>query len=229
MRKLAPTFVVLSLVLAACAEGDGTCASIRPPSLDADKQVLLDPAAPAFQETAPDSFQVRFQTTKGDIVTQVTRAWSPLGVDRFYNLVRNGFFDDVAFFRVIPGFVAQFGMHGVPAVNEAWFNHAIQDEPVMVPNERFTLTYAKAGPNTRTTQLFFNYRDNSESLDGQGFAPIGRVVEGTDVLLRLYGEYGDFPPAGSGPDARCIMQGGNRYLEQSFDQIDYIRSATVVS
>jgi peptidyl-prolyl cis-trans isomerase A (cyclophilin A) len=230
MRKLATAHVLLSLVLAACADAGGEpCGSIRPPELAQDRQVLLDPSAPAFQEIAPDSFRVRFETTKGDIVLHVIRAWSPLGADRFYNLVLAGFFDDVAFFRVIPGFVAQFGMHGVPAVNEAWFGHTISDEPVVVPNERFTLTYAKAGPNTRTTQLFINYRDNSESLDAQGFAPIGRVVEGTDVLLRLHGDYGDFPPAGNGPDTQCIMQGGNRYLERSFDQLDYIRSATVVN
>jgi len=216
-----------AIILSAC--GDGGCPAVEPPELPPERQALLDPESPAFDETAPDSFRVRLETTRGDVVIRITRAWSPLGADRFYNLVRNGFFDDAAFFRVIPGFVAQFGMHGVPAVNEAWIDQTLEDEPVVVPNARMTLTYAQAGPATRTTQLFINYRDNSETLDAQGFAPIGSVVEGSDVLFRLHGDYGDFPPAGEGPDPGCMMQGGNRYLERDFERLDYIRTATVES
>lgn len=223
-----PCTVLVPLVLAACASGEGGCPAYDPPELAADRQVLLDPGADVFRQTAPDTFRVRFATTEGDIIVEAVRAWSPQGVDRFYNLVRQGFYDDAAFFRVIPGFVAQFGMHAVPAVNEAWFDAPLSDEPVAVPNTRYTLTYAKAGENTRTTQLFFNYRDNSEVLDAQGFTPIARVVEGSGVLLLLFGEYGDFPPAGAGPDPQCMMQGGNTYLAERFENLDYIESATIV-
>lgn len=229
MRRSA-LFVVL--LVAACDAGDGgtgACPAISPPELPDSRQTLLDPANPLFTDMAPDSFRVLFETTKGDIVVDILRAWSPLGADRIHNLVRAGFFEDIAFFRVIPGFVAQFGMHGVPAVNQAWTEHPLADEPVMAPNARYTLTYAMAGPASRTTQLFFNYRDNSQSLDGAGFAPVGRVVEGSDVLLRLYGEYGDFPPQGAGPDPQCMMQGGNEYLERRFENLDYIRSARIVN
>ncbi len=227
MRASPAASAVLIVLLLACGDA-GDCPSFEPPRLSPDRQTLLDPGAAAFRQSAPDTFRTRFETTKGDLVFEVVRAWSPAGVDRFYNLVRTGFFDGNAFFRVIPGFVAQFGMHAVPAVNEAWFDSPLQDEPVVVPNARYTLTYAKAGPNTRTTQLFINYRDNSETLDGDGFAPIGRVVDGTDVLLRLYGEYGDFPPHGTGPDPQCMMQGGNTYLERRFERLDYIRQASIV-
>lgn len=217
----------LLLTVVGCA-GEGGCPSVEPPALPPDRQVLLDPTGEAFRATAPDTFSVRFETTKGPLVVRVVRSWSPLGADRFYNLVRAGFFEDAAFFRVIPGFVAQFGMHAVPAVNEAWLDAPLPDEPRVMANARYTLVYAQAGENTRTTQLFFNYRDNSEILDGQGFTPIGRVVEGSGVLLSLYGEYGDFPPQGAGPDPRCMMRGGNAYLRDRFRNLDYIDSATVV-
>lgn len=230
MRAFRTTASLLFLLLLlACSGGDGACPDWGPPALAAGHEVLLDPNADAFAGPAPDSFRVRFATTKGDVVVEAVRAWSPLGVDRLYHLVRAGFFEDVAFYRVIPGFVAQFGAHPVPAVNEAWFEAPLPDEPVIMPNVRGTLTYAKGGPNTRTTQLFFNYRDNSEVLDGSGFTPIGRVVEGSGVLLQLYGEYGDFPPAGSGPDFACVMTSGNTYLERRFEHLDYIRSAEIVS
>lgn len=223
-RSLIPSLCLA----AACATAEGGCPAYDRPRLAADRQVLLDPDAPEFRRTAPDTFRVRFETTEGAMVVEVVRAWSPLGADRFHNLVRAGFFDDVAFFRVIPGFVAQFGMHGVPAVNEAWFDAPLPDEPVVASNTRYTLTYAKAGADTRTTQLFFNYRDNSEILDDDGFTPIGRVVEGSAILLSLYGEYGDFPPQGAGPDPQCMMQSGNTYLERHFENLDYIRSATIM-
>lgn len=219
----------LLLAATACTGTENGCPAFEPPELPATQQMLLDPDADVFSAAAPDSFRVRLETTEGDIIVHVVRAWSPLGADRLHALVREGFFDNTAFFRVIPGFVAQFGMKGVPSVDEAWFAAPLPDEPVAVPNSRYTLTYAKAGPDTRTTQLFFNYRDNSEILDDDGFAPIGRVVEGSDVLLRLYGEYGDFPPQGAGPDPQCLMRGGNTYLERRYENLDWIRSATVES
>jgi peptidyl-prolyl cis-trans isomerase A (cyclophilin A) len=225
MRR-AVTFLGL-LLAGACS--DGVCPSVRAPRLADERSVLLQPGAPQFTDTAPDSFRVRFETTQGDIELAVYREWSPAGVDRLYNLVRAGYFEDIAFYRVLPGFVAQFGMHPVPAVNEAWLDSPLPDEPVLQRNERGTLTYAKAGPNTRTTQFFINYRDNSEVLDAQGFTPIGRVVEGMDRLLLIYGDYGDFPPLGNAPDMTCMMRGGNAYLERSYERLDYIRSATLIS
>lgn len=219
---------IVTLVLGACGGADGNCPSVHPPQLADDRRILLEPDDPFFSEAAPDTFRVRFTTTQGDVDIEVVRAWSPAGADRFHNLVRAGFFENVAFYRVLPGFVAQFGMHPVPAVNEAWLDAPLPDEPVVYPNQRLTLTYAKAGPNTRTTQLFFNYRDNSEVLDAQGFAPIGIVIAGSDVLLRIHGEYGDFPPLGNAPDMTCMMRGGNAYLERSYERLDYIRSAVII-
>jgi peptidyl-prolyl cis-trans isomerase A (cyclophilin A) len=157
----------------------------------------------------------------------VNRAWAPVGAFRFYNLVRNGYYDGVRFFRVIPGFMAQFGIHGVPAVNDAWADQRLPDDRVLVPNTRGMITYAKAGPDTRTTQLFINYGDNS-ALDTDGFAPFGRVVQGMDVVDRLYGEYGETAPAGNGPDYTCLSTGGNSYLARRFERMDSIVSATIV-
>src|SRR5213596_1497254 len=152
-----------------------------------------NPADPGFAQQAPDSFRVRISTTKGDFVIAVHRAWAPRGADRFYNLVRSGFYDGVRFFRVIPGFMAQFGIHGDTAVTAAWRPRVIQDDPVRRTNGRGMVSFATAGPGTRTTQLFINYSDNSR-LDGMGFSPFGRVVEGMDVVDRLYGGYGEGAP-----------------------------------
>ena len=157
---------------------------------------LLDP--PHATEQAPDRFRVRFETTKGPFVIEVTRAWAPRGADRFYNLVRVGYYDDVAFFRVIENFMVQFGIHGDPAVNAAWRQARIPDDPVTQSNKRGMVTYAMAGPDTRTTQLFINFRDNA-GLDGQGFSPFGRVVEGLSVVDSLYSGYGEGAPSGMGP------------------------------
>ena len=220
--------------LAALAAGGGAtagCGSGYPrvdlPEPSAERQVLLAPESDAFRATPPDTFVVRFETSEGEFVVQVNRAWAPVGAFRFYNLVRNGYYDGVRFFRVIPGFMAQFGVHGVPAVDDAWADQQLPDDPVLVPNQRGMITYAKAGPNTRTTQLFINYRDNT-TLDGDGFAPFGRVIEGMDVVDRLYGEYGETAPGGSGPDYACLMTGGNAYLARRFERMDSIVSATIV-
>jgi peptidyl-prolyl cis-trans isomerase A (cyclophilin A) len=187
-----------------------------------------DPSNPAkLTEKAPDVFKARFDTTKGAFTVEITRASAPNGADRFYNLVRSGFFTDIAFFRVVPGFMCQFGIHGDPKVAAAWHNANIPDDPVKASNTRGALTFATAGPNTRTTQLFINYADNTR-LDGMGFAPIGKVTQGMDVVDKLYGDYGDGPPMGRGPNQGRIQAEGNAYLKKDFPNLDYIKSASIV-
>ncbi|HWD93943.1 MAG TPA: peptidylprolyl isomerase [Verrucomicrobiae bacterium] len=180
-----------------------------------------------FTEKAPDTFKVRFDTTKGAVTIEVTRSQAPNGADRFYNLVKAGYFKDVAFFRVIPGFMAQFGIHGDPKVSAAWRDANIQDDPVKASNTRGAITFATAGPNTRTTQLFINLVDNPR-LDSMGFAPFGKVVAGMDVVDKLNGEYGEGAPGGRGPYQGQVQMEGNNYLKKSFPNLDYIKSATVL-
>jgi peptidyl-prolyl cis-trans isomerase A (cyclophilin A) len=178
---------------------------------------------------APDSFKAKFTTTKGDIIVQVTRSWAPLGADRFYNLVRAGFFTDASFFRVVPGFVAQFGISSRPDVAKAWFGANINDDPVSHSNLRGTIVFATAGPNTRTTQFFINY-GNNVNLDSSGFAPFGEVVSGMDTVVdKIYSGYGDGPPGGRGPDQGAIQQLGKAYLDKNFPMLDRILSASIVS
>ena len=181
---------------------------------------LLRPAS--LTAKAPETYEVKLTTTKGDIVVQVTRAWAPLGADRFYNLVRHGFYNNAAFFRIVPGFVVQFGLSGDPAVNRAWKNANIKDDPVTQSNRPGTLTFATAGPNTRTTQLFINLGNNGP-LDGQGFAPFGQVTTGMDVVQKLYSGYGERPDQGA------ITDQGKAYLDKNFPNIDRIETATVIS
>jgi peptidyl-prolyl cis-trans isomerase A (cyclophilin A) len=176
---------------------------------------------PAAATPAPDSFRVAFETTRGNFVVDVIRAWSPRGVDRFHELVNAGYFTDVAFFRVLPGFVAQFGMHGDPAVNRQWSDRTIADDPVRQSNTRGTLVFATRGPNTRTNQFFVNYSDNAR-LDGMGFSPFGRVVEGMSVVDSIYSRYGETP------DQSRIADDGNAYLKREFPRLDYIKSARII-
>ena len=187
---------------------------------------LLDPAQ--AQGKAPETFKAQFDTTKGKLVIQVTRSWSPLGADRFYNLVKIGYFTDIAFFRVIDGFMAQFGIHGDPKVNESWSNSNINDDPVNESNLRGYITFAKTGaPNSRSVQFFINYRDNSP-LDPQGFSPFARVVSGMEVIDSIYKGYGEGAPRGGGPDQNRVRMQGNRYLKKDFPKLDYIKKATIV-
>jgi peptidyl-prolyl cis-trans isomerase A (cyclophilin A) len=171
--------------------------------------------------TAPDSFRVKFETSRGDFVVAVSRAWAPRGADRFYELVDVKFFDDTRFFRVVPGFVAQFGINDKPKVNEAWDAKRIVDDTVKASNVRGTLTFASEGDNSRSHQMYFNLGDNSR-LDRLGFAPIGRVVEGAAVLDSLFSEYGE------APDQGMIQSLGNSYLERMFPKLDYVKTARVV-
>lgn len=178
-------------------------------------------------EKAPDEFQVVFRTTKGTFTVEVRRKWAPRGADRFYNLARIGFYDGASFFRVIGGFMAQFGIHGDPEVQERWRDAKIPDDPVVESNTRGRISFAMAGPNTRTTQLFINYGDNSR-LDGMRFAPFGEVVRGMDVVDKLHSGYGEGAPAGRGPSQGRIQREGNAYLEREFPKLDRIRTARIV-
>lgn len=179
------------------------------------------PVAKAADKKAPEKFQVKFETTKGDIVFECVRAWAPIGTDHFYTAVTEGFYDGCRFFRVVPGFIVQVGINGDPKVQAKWRAQTLQDDPVFVSNTRGTLTYATAGPNTRTTQLFINFGNNA-FLDKQGFAPFAKVIKGMDVAEKLNAEYGEKPNQG------YIQQLGNRYLNESFPRLDYIKKATVV-
>jgi peptidyl-prolyl cis-trans isomerase A (cyclophilin A) len=181
---------------------------------------LLKPEA--AKDKAPDKFKVKFTTTKGDFVVEVNRAWAPLGADRIYNLVKLGFFNDAGFFRVVPNFVVQFGIHGNPQVSSAWRGANIKDDPVSKQsNEKGTLTFAKGGADSRTTQIFVNYKDNAR-LDKMGFPPFGKVVQGMDVVEKINQEYGEQP------QQPTLQSEGNAYLQREFPRLDYVRSATIV-
>jgi peptidyl-prolyl cis-trans isomerase A (cyclophilin A) len=189
---------------------------------------LLEPDPKAARVVAPDSFVVRFTTTRGPFDVQFVREWGPQGADRVYQLVRSGYYDGVRFFRVLPGFVAQFGAHGDPAVARAWERRFIPDDTVKQINRRGTVSFATSGPNTRTTQLFVNLAGNAR-LDRLGFAPVGRVVDGmAQVVDSLYAGYGEGPPRGQGPDQDRIAAEGNAYLEREFPRLDQVREARVV-
>jgi len=189
-------------------------------------QALLHPAT--LKAQAPETFQVKFETTAGDFTVNVTRAWSPLGADRFYNLCKHHFFNGAPFFRVHPGFMVQFGISSQPAVSKAWDSAVIKDDAHKESNRTGTITFATAGPNTRTTQLFINYADNT-FLDSQGFTPFGAVSEGMDVVTKIYSGYGEMPAmGGQGPAPEKIESEGTPYLEKNFPKIDSIKTTTII-
>ena len=180
---------------------------------------LRNPAA--LKETAPAMYKAKFDTSKGEFVIEVHRDWAPNGADRFYNLVKNGFYDDTRFFRVIPGFMMQFGLNGNPAVQGVWTNARIPPDPVKEDNARGTVSFAMAGtPDTRTTQVFINFGANG-ALNRQGFAPFGRVISGMDIVDKIYSAYGE------SPNQQQIRTQGNAYLNQNFPRLDFIRKATI--
>jgi peptidyl-prolyl cis-trans isomerase A (cyclophilin A) len=191
----------------------------------AHSQNLGNPAA--LKEQAPPVYKVEFDTSKGPFVVEVHRDWAPNGADRFYNLVKNGFYDNVRFFRVIEGFMVQFGVNGDPKVSAAWHDARIKDDPVKISNKRTFMTFATAGPNTRTTQVFVNYGDNS-NLDSQGFSPFGQVVSGMKVVDSLYSGYGEGAPGGRGPNQARVQSDGNAYLASAFPNLDYVKKTTIV-
>jgi peptidyl-prolyl cis-trans isomerase A (cyclophilin A) len=200
-------FIALALAAGAVSEGAP------------DK--LKDPAKLAAK--APESFKAKFETTKGTFVIEVHREWSPKGADRFYNLVKNGYYDGVKFFRVVPGFVVQWGIHGDPSIANDWLKANIPDDPVKGSNKRGYVTYAKSGtPNSRSVQLFINLADNAR-LDGMGFAPFGQVTEGMDVVDKLYSGYGEGLTKLQGR----IAEEGNAFLEKNYPELDAIKKATI--
>ena len=185
----------------------------------AERPVLTHPAS--FTAKAPDTFTAKFQTSKGVFLVEVHRAWAPAGADRFYNLVKNGYYDGCRFFRVVPGFMVQFGINGNPAIQGNWENANIPDEPVKQGNIRGFISFAKSSaPNSRTTQVFINFKDNS-ALNRQGFAPFGKVTSGMEVVDKIYSAYGQRPDQGR------IQAEGNAYLTKNFPKLDYIKKATI--
>jgi peptidyl-prolyl cis-trans isomerase A (cyclophilin A) len=187
-------------------------------------QQLANPAA--LTEQAPPVYKAKFDTSKGPFVIEVHRDWAPIGADRFYNLVKNGFFDNVRFFRVVSGFMVQFGINGDPSLSARWREARIRDDAVKQSNTRGMVTFATAGPNTRTTQVFINFADNSQ-LNGMGFAPFGQVISGMNVVDALYSGYGEGAPRGSGPDQGRLQQEGNAYLMKEFGKMDFVKKATI--
>jgi peptidyl-prolyl cis-trans isomerase A (cyclophilin A) len=207
------------LIAAACS----VLAGCSPSEPTAKKEA----AAPAKKETAPDVFTVNLDTSKGPVAIEVHRDWAPIGADQFYSLVKTGFYDGDRFFRVVRNFVVQFGINGDPKANRLWANASLPDDPVTQHNRRGMVTFATAGPNTRSTQVFINLKDNSAALDKSGFAPFGKVTTGMDVVDSFYNSYGDMAPRGQGPDATQIEVQGNEYLASHFPRLDYIKKATI--
>jgi len=223
-------FCGLTLVTAQDKKDDKPKPDADKPAASADKKTdgsaaYADPSK--LKEKAPDTFKAEFDTTKGKFTVEVTRSLSPNGADRFYNLVKSGYFKDIIFFRVIPGFMAQFGINGDPEISKKWRDANIADDPVKGSNTRGTITFATAGPNTRSTQFFINFVDNT-TLDGMGFSPFGKVVEGMDVVDKINGEYGEGAPRGRGPRQDLIQTEGNAYLKKNFPNLDSIKSVTLV-
>jgi peptidyl-prolyl cis-trans isomerase A (cyclophilin A) len=220
---------IVAIAVQLCAQAQGAPQAAKPKTAastastakrttpaSGPSRALLHPEL--LKAKAPDVFKARFTTTKGDFVVEVHRAWSPLGADRFYNLVKSGFFTNAHFFRVVRGFVVQFGLNASPAVNKVWEGAKIQDDPVTQTNAKGTITFATAGPRTRTTQLFINLGDNGR-LDGMGFSPFGQVTEGLDVVEKLYFGYGETPNQGR------IQAEGKAYLDKNFPLLDSIKAA----
>ena len=210
-----------SVLLAAACGGD---AADEPTDPRLQNPLLR---AREFSERAPATYRARFETTAGQFVIEVHREWAPLGADRFYNLVKRGWYDGVRFHRVVEGFMAQWGIHDEPYVNAVWQNELLADDPVRQSNTRGRVTFATAGPNTRTVQVFISYKDNS-FLDEQGFSPFGEVVEGMDVVEGLYADYGDGPPQGTGVYQAMAMARGGEYYDEQFPELDRILQATLV-
>jgi peptidyl-prolyl cis-trans isomerase A (cyclophilin A) len=199
------------------------CGALALPVL-AQSGTLGNPAA--LNEKAPPVYKVRFETSKGAFVVEVHRDWAPNGADRFYNLVKNGFYDDTRFFRVVSGFMVQFGINGDPNVSAPWRTATIKDDSVKQSNKRGYITFATSGPDSRTSQVFINFADNS-ALDRQGFAPFGQVTSGMAVVDALFSGYGEGAPSGRGPDQGRIQREGNTYLKKDFSNLDFVKKATI--
>jgi peptidyl-prolyl cis-trans isomerase A (cyclophilin A) len=227
MKNLLSTFFAMMLITGilwgqtTANETAGKPASQR----TAGEPSLLKPSS--LNKQAPTTFKAKFTTTKGDFVVEVRRAWAPLGADRFYNLVKNHFYDGAAFFRVLPGFVAQFGLSADPEISRVWASATFKDDPGGQSNLEGYLTFATAGRNTRTTQVFINLGDN-QNLDRMGFSPFGKVIEGMNVVRKFYSGYGEGAPGGNGPDQSRLTNEGKAYLDKSFPRLDSIKTAVIV-
>lgn len=197
---------------------------------EGESNPLLDPTCEQMNQAAPAVYKAKFETTQGDVIIEVHRDWSPEGAKRFYNLVANGFYDGCRFFRVLSGFMAQIGINGDPAVSAKWMRANINDDKVIQSNKRGYVSFAKSGaPNSRSTQIFINFGDNSRSLDPQGFSPFGQVIDGgMEVVDKLYAEYGESAPRGRGPSQGTLFQQGNAYLEKEFPNLDYVKKAAIL-
>ena len=194
-----------------------------------NRWLLTHPDAPEMNAEAPKEFRVRLQTNQGDIVLEIYREWSPYGADRFYNLVRAGYYDQVRFSRIAAGRWAQFGINGDPEISKLWRSQTIPDDPRKQSNIRGTIAYAFAVPNGRTTQLFINLRDNSATHDGEPFVPIGRVNEGMNIADALYSGYGESAGGGiRGGKQGPLFEEGSAYLNRNFPKLDHIIRAPVV-
>jgi peptidyl-prolyl cis-trans isomerase A (cyclophilin A) len=220
MNKALPLMAAAAacLVLAGCSSSKETATAPETPA----KQET----APVKKAQAPDVYKINFDTSKGPVVVEVHRDWAPIGADHLYELVQAKFYDGDRFFRVLKGFVVQFGLNGDPDMNSRWAHANIPDDPVKEHNTKGTLTYATAGPATRSSQLFINLADNTR-LDSDGFAPLGKVITGMDVVESLYAGYGEGSPQGEGPDQTLVEKRGNDYLTQHFPKLDYIKTATI--
>jgi peptidyl-prolyl cis-trans isomerase A (cyclophilin A) len=213
-----------SVAIAIMTAGVAAQTTTTTPKAYLSKAKLRTPAQ--LTEKAPATFKAKFDTSKGPFVIDVHREWSPNGADRFYNLVKNGFYDDVRFFRVIADFMVQFGISGDPALNKVWAPARIPDDPVKQSNKRGFASFAMGGPNTRTTQVFINYTDNGKAgprLDSQGFSPFGEVVSGMDVVDKLYSGYGEAAQR----QFMSIQSEGNAFLAKNFPKLDYVKKATI--
>lgn len=232
-------FLGLSLVPLACGKSEA------PPEAKSESPKPPTPPPPAATapqvggnaplyhperatEKAPDTYKAQFTTTKGDFTIQVTRAWAPNAADRFYNLIKLGFYDGTRFFRAVDGFMVQWGVNGDPSVSGAWYRAFMPDDPVVKSNKRGFVTFASAGPGMRSTQVFINYSDKNTRLDGMGFAAFGEVVDGMKVVDSLYKGYGEGAPRGKGPDQSRIQREGNPYLDKEFPLLDAVKEAKIL-
>ncbi|MBW2525380.1 MAG: peptidylprolyl isomerase [Deltaproteobacteria bacterium] len=232
--------LVASTILFACAlvacepkpEPGGTTTAATAATAEPTATASAEPVGPpllnpkAVKGEAPAKYKAKFETTKGDFVIEVTRDWAPRGADRFYNLIKIGFYKDMAFHRVVEDFVVQFGINGDPKVSTAWRKAYLMDEMVKESNKEWTVTFAKSGSDTRTTQVFINLKDNSADLDKQGFSPFGKVVEGQDVIKKLYAGYGEKVMARGGNTEAFKL--GNPWLKEKWPELDYIKSSSIM-
>ena len=226
MRTMSLCILPLSVLFLLSAGCKKSAEGAPVPKAAAPKPSLEKPQT--LNERADDVYKAKFATSKGDFVIEVHRDWAPQGADRFFNLVKYGYYNDTRFFRVVSGFMAQIGIHGKPELNTLWREQRIADDPVKKSNLRGFVSFATAGPGTRTTQFFINYADSNSRLDTMGFAPFGQVTSGMEVVEALYADYGEGAPQGRGPNQGRIQNEGNAYLLRDFPQLDYVKEATIL-